>query len=256
MVATLQKIEKSIKTSHTLGVSGPQWQFKPRPTYSHPWSQRSYVSKLPDRSWKQWFLSSTHPPFQSKAKFQQSIQSKPKLGYFPKQNLRLPPIYSPSFTTGKWSPLTLGSYHNSQGLCPRTEISAPHPQFCPHQGLTPSCRGDEISSRQRWYQTSSTETNHNCWAFSCSTQTTRLFHLWLPPACCDIWLKSDQRQFTITHWKGCCLLLRLFVIVPFLIMFSYIYSVVAHSEPIWQRAINSIDRQTDRQTIDRFQHWG
>lgn len=33
---TLEEIDKSIKTSCTLGVSAPQQQFKPRASYSHP----------------------------------------------------------------------------------------------------------------------------------------------------------------------------------------------------------------------------
>lgn len=78
MDTMVQDLDKSIKTSRTLGVSAAQCPPRSKSTYHRYWSRQSFSSRSRslDRPWRQHTLLSSRPSYQPCQKFQQAAQSK------------------------------------------------------------------------------------------------------------------------------------------------------------------------------------
>lgn len=87
--ATMQEIDKNIKTSRTLGVASSSYrQYKPRQSYSRQWSRCPYQHKSPDCSWRHSAFTQSKLLSTQRAKSSAiQNQSKGKLSRVPKQNL-------------------------------------------------------------------------------------------------------------------------------------------------------------------------
>lgn len=155
--ATLQDIDKNIKTSRTLGVSQHQRQYKPRHSYSKQWPRRSCPSKSSKKTWKQHQPASTKPLFPHCPKYQPQGQPKAKSTCQTKQSLLLPTVLDMSFSLstslGVDHHKLLGSGNHSRRLSPGLSIPSPLQPPCPYMTHAPSDRGGPDPPRQRGYRT-------------------------------------------------------------------------------------------------------